>query len=527
MTSSVKSSADEDLSGKNRIIWNTLVSWASHLVLVVSGFIMPRLVDGYVGQVQLGIWDFCWAFVSYLTLVDLGVGASSNRYIAKYRAEDKPDALNRVVSSAVTIEIFICLVIVTGTFAIVCSMPIFFADKLGESLAQTQSVMIYLGISLAITTLFSTSRGLLTGFHRWDLHNGLTAGSSLVSLALMMTLLVSGFEIAGMALGYLLATILFEFIRVFVTMKYCNNISASLSLVSKRTCLELLGFSAKGQLLVLPAVILLQSVNLLIFSLLGPAVLAIFARPLALTRHISTFMMKFTMILTPAAGAMLGKDKEDELKTFFLMTTKFSFASTLPLVIGLALWGDLIIELWMGANYVDWLLIATLSIGALLPTAQDCALRIMIAKNVHGKLSVYMTLVVIVSFLVVFTFLSGNEFTLITAACLLLIPSNLAYGITLPVYACKKLGISLPYYLKTSVSKPLLAVLPFSGLVMLAKYCYLEQAYAVAVVVLFLSVVSLLVLYGLLLLEEPQKIHLLAKLKFKKHGYQSLDGIDR
>ena len=53
-----KNNDQEDLTGQNRFGWNLAVSWVSQLVLIFSGFVMPRLVDDKLGQFSLGIWDF-------------------------------------------------------------------------------------------------------------------------------------------------------------------------------------------------------------------------------------------------------------------------------------------------------------------------------------------------------------------------------------------------------------------------------------------------------------------------------------
>ena len=63
----------EDLTGRSRLIRNVGASYVSHFVFMAFGFIMPRLIDGYAGQTALGVWDFGWAFVSYLGLAMLGI----------------------------------------------------------------------------------------------------------------------------------------------------------------------------------------------------------------------------------------------------------------------------------------------------------------------------------------------------------------------------------------------------------------------------------------------------------------------
>ena len=78
--------AEADLSGRNRLFRNVLSSWAGHLVFIISGFIMPRMIDTHAGQSGLGVWDFGWSLVSYFGFVQAGICSSVNRYMAKYRA---------------------------------------------------------------------------------------------------------------------------------------------------------------------------------------------------------------------------------------------------------------------------------------------------------------------------------------------------------------------------------------------------------------------------------------------------------
>src|SRR6476469_9566988 len=82
----VAAPAGDDLTGRDRFVWNVLASWAGHFVFIIAGFIMPRQIDRYVGQVGLGVWDFGWTAVNYFFIAQIGVGVSVNRYVARYRA---------------------------------------------------------------------------------------------------------------------------------------------------------------------------------------------------------------------------------------------------------------------------------------------------------------------------------------------------------------------------------------------------------------------------------------------------------
>lgn len=501
----------EDITGKDRMLWNTFVSWSSHFVLIISGFVMPRFMDQQLGSVQLGSWDFCWAFISYLKFFGLGVGNGSNRYVAKFRAEGDFSALSRLVSSVIVIQIFVSLFIMLATIAIIYSLPTYFNEQLGDDLLSIQHVIFYLGASLAVTMLFSTSRGILTGYHRWDLHNGLTAAESVLSVGLMVFMLFSGYGIIGVGQAYLVNTIIFEVIRINVVNRYCKGFSPSLSLVSKKECWELVCFGCKNKLTTLPTVFILQSVNLMIVSALGLSILAVFARSAALTRHITTFMSKFTMMLTPSIGSMLAEGQREELNSFYITTTRLSFGFTLPLVITLAIFGDLIIFWWMGPDYVNQTMMIILALGVLLPAAQDSSLRMLMGMNEHGKISAYILVIVLIIFLFFYQYYLNFGLSLEMAAFALVVPMNVAKGMVLPIYTCKKLKLNIGSYFYSSILIPLLTVIPFTLLALVAKYLYIYGHPISSLIIFCLSGIILIIFYGRYLLTASQRKTILRK----------------
>ena len=110
---------------------------------------------------------------------------------------------------------------------------------------------------------------------------------------------------------------------------------------------------------------LLQTISIILVSSIGPAALAIFARPMALTKQIKNFMTKFTLMLTPTTGSMQGSGDTKAVQTLFINTTKLSFAFALPSLGFLFIYGDVILNYWMGPEYALWPLIMILAFGQL------------------------------------------------------------------------------------------------------------------------------------------------------------------
>jgi O-antigen/teichoic acid export membrane protein len=496
----------EDLTGQSRFAWNLFVSWSSQLVLIFSGFIMPRLVDEKIGQVALGIWDFGWAFVSYLTLVGLGMGACFNRYIAKHRAAGEITRLNQVANSVVFVQIVISLAVLlfTGIFYLI--LPSLFGNSLADNTVTTQWVVVFLGASLAIQMLSGSARGLLTGYHRWDIHNALHAGSSVLSLCLMLTLLfTTQLGVVGMAIGYFTATLTFECIRFIFVAKICQEFKFNLRLANWATCKEMLIFGIKSMLSNLPPILLLQTINIMIVAAIGPAALAIFARPMALTRQIKTFMAKFTLMLTPTTGSMQGGGDLSAIRDLFVNTTRLSFAFSLPSLGFLFIFGDLVLAFWMGPDYALWPVVMILALGQLLPMAQDTSIRILMGLNRHGRISIFAFVAVFVLFVILLGIVGLSNWTLTTAAWLLVMPLTLIYGIVIPLYTCTQLQLSWRFYIRNSILKPFLYVMPFYALLAASRYALIIENYPLAIFAFVCAVVITLVIYFIMLVPTPLK----------------------
>ncbi len=483
-------STAEDLTGQARFAHNLMVSWLSQLVLIVSGFVMPRLVDEKVGQAALGIWDFGWSFVSYLSLLGLGMGASFNRYIAKHRAAGDISGMNRIANSVLVVQIAISTLVFLATLVFYAVLPRLFGTSLGEHMETAQWVVLFLGLAVTVQMLSGCARGLLTGYHRWDIHNTLHAGASVTSLFLMIGLLyLTPLGVMGMAIGYLIAITLFELLRYVMMRRVCSEFTLDLSLCKKSTCKEMMLFGIKSMLSNLPPILLLQTVNIMLVSIVGPAALAVFARPVALIRHLKTFIAKFTMMLTPTTGSLQGMDDLPAIRQLYLNSTRLSAVFSLFSLGALFCYGDRVLLLWMGEDYAHAPLMMLLAAGQLLPMAQDTSIRILMGMNRHGRISLAAFVLVFV-FLVIGLLLTGTrDWQLEQAAGLLLGPLVLVYGLLIPYYTCRCLELPFGRYWLFAIGIPFLAAVPYFAILAGSRYLFNHQYYSYALLVAVVSFV--------------------------------------
>lgn len=449
-----------DFTGRERMIRNILSSWGGHMVFVVAGFVMPRMIDRHVGQVSLGIWDFSWSLVSYFGLASLGVGSSVNRYVAKLRAEGNREGLDEAVSSVVCVQVVVAAVVGLMTVAAVWFLPHFFKKIQGANLYELRWVIALLGASLAVQQMFDAFRGVMTGCHRWDLHNAISAISYGITVILMILVLSMGHGLRSMAAVYLATGIATEIYRYLAVRRICPELDLRYEKATWKQGKEMLSFGIKTVVVWLPPLIIIQGSSLLIARYLGPALLAVFSRPMGLIRSGQTFINKYALVLTPTAGSLQGAGLQGEIQDLVIRTTRYSVALTLPMVLFLSILGDPIMQVWMGPRYDAGRIMAILAVGSFLLMSQQSVITILVGLNLHGPIGLVKIALSIVTMGIGVLALGVTGWSLAGAAILVSVYTT-ANGIAILLYACRKFDIPFGRYFRKSFLGPMAAGVPY------------------------------------------------------------------
>ena len=443
-----KSNMKEDLTGRDRMVRNVLTSWAGHMVFVIAGFVMPRMIDRHIGQTSLGIWDFSWSLVNYFGLAGLGIGSSVNRYVAKYRAVNDIEGLRKAVSSVWGIQMVVSFVMVLAAVTVASFLPLWFKERLGAEMEIAQWVVVLLGLSLAVQMAFDIFRGVMTGCHRWDLYNGLNAGSYALIVIAMVITLIKGNGLRSLSFIFLFGTILTEVARAILAYRICPEMKVNRKYIGWFQTKKMLAFGLKRVLVAIPSVIVFQGASIFVVAHLGPAALAVFSRPIALVRHVEIFVSKLAVVLTPTTGSLQSSGRIDDIRQLLTKTTRLTIFISLPVILFLAILGDPILSLWMGQRYEHGLILAILSVGCFLPIIQQSILSILVGMNLHGRVWIMNFLLTMVSFGIGILILEIVGWSLVGTAMIVAISSSCGIGILVPVYACYKLHVPIQRFLK-------------------------------------------------------------------------------
>jgi O-antigen/teichoic acid export membrane protein len=454
-------SPEDDLTGRDRFARNVITSFIGHLVFIVAGFIMPHQIDQKIGQVGLGIWDFGWTAVNYFFLAQIGVGVSVNRYVARYRAARDNEGLNRIISSVIGLQ-FVAACVVLGLTAVSALwLPNLFAARLYDQTATARSVIALLGLSVAIRTSVQAFSGVVTGCHRWDLHNLLNGTSYAITVLAMLVVLSNGMGLVAIAVVYVMGTVLNEAARIALAFYVCPELRVSPGRARWSEARSLLAFGAKLTSIDAVGIIVAQLTNMLVLGQIGIGTLALYSRLAALIRQTESIALKFSLPLTPTASSLQGTGRDSEVRELIVSSTRSAAYLVWPILIGLAIAGDDILHVWMGPQYSAGYVLMLMALGSLVPISQQPIYTILVGLNFHGQLAAIRIIGSFAGFIASLVAMRTFNLDLLGLAVVGLIVSNVV-SLWTAIDTCRQLSIPLREYFKLAYAGPIACALPFA-----------------------------------------------------------------
>lgn len=462
----------DDPTGRDRLVSNVVFSWAAHFVFIVAGFVMPRMIDRRLGQELLGVWDFAWSLVSYFELVQAGVGSSVNRYVAKYRAAGDQAGVNRAVSSALCVLSVSSLVTVLLTVGLSVMLGRFFGAKLGENVTEAQWVVFFLGLSVAVQIVFGPFHGVLTGCHRWGLHNSIKSGWHAVRIVAMVVALVLGARLWTVAIIMLLGQVLADITRVIAAHRVCAGLCVRPSLARWGTIKRLFRFGGKTLIPGVSHMLVNQTTGILIVAYIGPAALALYARPRSLIYQMRTLVGKMAYVLTPTTSSLQSADDMEGIRDLLIKSVRYAVYMIVPMMLLIAVFGDAVMQFWMGADYADLWVPAILAIGSIFGASQLPAYNILSGLNAHGRSGLALLICSVCSFGLMFLMLGVLDAGLIGAAIAVMLPATVMHIVYLPALVCRRVGMSKRRYLLGITVRPAVHILPFAASLVIGRLVF-------------------------------------------------------
>lgn len=460
--------------GRERLAVGLMVSWASQVLLIVSGFLIPRMIDHGMGPVTLGIWDFGWSLVSYFGLLEGGITGSVNRFVALERGKGDLAGVNRVASTAAMLQRGVGVLILILTVIVAWVIPYDLHEVGPELESQARWLVFLLGCSMGLAGFGAVFSGVLTGCHRWATHHLIYAMTNILSVLGMFTVLSLGHGLVALGMVHFSCELSGRIARGVFAYRACPGLRVSMKLAETKTLRSMLSFGGRMAVGRISQIVLAQTSSLLVVTFMGPAALAMFVRPRSLVRQAAVFPQKFAIMLVPTIASMAGAQRRDELKGFVISANRSGLYMSVPIMVALLIAGPQLMTMWMGADYADPWLIGVVTLAFASEIFYQPLDDMLMGLNLHGRPAMVMLGSALTAVLAVWAVLA-NGGGLVAVALAIGIPWTFAHGVYLPLYTCKRLEIRPLTFFRSIWAGPLLHALPFGAILAAARWTFPNQ----------------------------------------------------
>jgi len=460
------------LSRAPGVTFSVFANWAWYFVVLVAGFLLPRLIDTHQGQDLLGIWDLGWSLAMWISLLSLSVTAAVNRYVARYRAIEDWQALNESFNSCLALLALATALGVIAGVVLALELPYFIADGAPATIATGRWVVLLLSGSVAAEIIGGAFNGVITGHERYDVLNYIRITRDVLIFFVMAGLLLAGYGLVAVAATRFVGDALGNVVKVMMSRRICPSLRISFALSRKPIAMEMLGFGAKAAAQNLAQAAMYQGNSLIVAHFLGLGVLAVYSRQRSLVMHMMRFIKQYAQVFIPRASILQAKGDLESLRSLAVLSSRYALYATLPIVAGLLVTGGPLLEVWMGAEYKAPMVLIVLAIGHVVVGIHQTMFMIAMGTAQHARPAWFDLGTAILSVVMGLVLVGWMNLGMIGAAIAVSIPNLIGGGILIPWHTCQTLELPVGRYLANVFMGPICATIPVAAALLLVRFSF-------------------------------------------------------
>lgn len=442
-----------------RAFWGLFTDLGCHAVLTASTLLLTPLVLAFTSKSLYGSWQAALCILSYLAMLDAGLGFSLVRLVASAASEKANDALNSIASAALFSFAAIGAVVLAIGLCVSSRIPEWFHVPASEAASVVTAYRIAVFAAAAALPL-GTFNGVLIGMQRTALSGAIRTGGAMLGALVSFGLLEARFGIAALAVGNFASSACVWVSALVLIKKLRPGLSFRVRWISRKDFAALWHTAGYFQLVRIAYIIALNTDPLVIAAFLGASEVT----PYVITARMA---IMFSVVLAdkppsavyPALAQMYARQEINALRRGFLALVYYSTRLALLGATLVAILNPAFVVLWVGRDgfggsalngvFIYWVLLDTVLRGSSIIPLVTGEMKMWAMASIGEALAnVFLSLLLV------------RHFGLVGVAAGTAIARTLITGMVIPVWSCKKLNLRVGDLLRRGVFNPMLRALP-------------------------------------------------------------------
>jgi O-antigen/teichoic acid export membrane protein len=440
------------------------------VLIFLTKFLLNKL-----GPEGFGIFQYVITLQGSLMFLDLGVGATLNRFSAHLLAVKDYKRLNSTASFSTLIFLGSGGLGAAIVIGLGCILPSLVVGATPELYSSGFFLMCCIGGVLILRFLGYTAQGLLFGSQRYDLVNAVQAGTTILRavLVVIMFVIVPTSGLATIGLCYILGTVIETLLMWLFAKLTIPALRLNILSINKGIAKEVMSFSVFVLITAVTSMLIMNSPVFLTGRLYGPEYVAFISLPLLIVSQLQRLSAGFAYVLIPVASKYGALGKEGRLQELTTVGTKLCATMCIPTAVVAVIFGQPLLEWFKEGFGWTWGLLAIIMLPELIATSQRVSYSVLMGAGSVKWIAYGGIIVALAIMFMSWLFAVHFDMKLYGIVLGVAIPRVLFNAIVQPMYACRQIGLKWLSYMGKSYGRVILGTVPTAAAAfVLVRYLY-------------------------------------------------------
>ncbi len=432
----------------NQLKAGAALNYAIILLNTIVGLLYTPYMLRMMGMSEFGLYSLVASVISYLTILDLGLGNAVIRYTAKFRAEGKQTEQYEMFG------MFLVLYLIIGVVALILGSALYFnVDALfGETMTtleldKARIMIMLLVFNVAFTFPMTIFGSIITAYERFVFPRTINITRIILNTIVMVCLLHIGYR----AVAMVVVQTVFNVLTLILNYIYCRN-KLKIRIYFRRFQWNFLKEVAIYSFWILLNVIMdriyWSTGQFVLGAMVGTTAIAVFAVAIQLQGMYMQFSTAVSGVFLPKVTSMVTISNDNRaISDLFIRTGRIQYIIMALILSGFIVFGRQFILLWAGSGYEDAYIICLLFfVSLLIPLIQNIGITILQARNQMRFRSLLYICIALGA--LALQFLLAKKYGGIGCAIAISGALLLGQGLIMNIYYSKKQGIDIGKFWK-------------------------------------------------------------------------------
>lgn len=428
---------------KNEVKWGAILSYILIALNSVYGLVIMPFVLGAIGESEYGVYKTIGAMTSTLSVMELGLGGTMQKFIAQYRAQKNDrKAYNFSAMCIIQAVVMAAAIIVVGAALFFTLEPTYGNSFTSAELSRAKQIYIVLVCYIVLHIFENVLFGIIAGYNRFVFSNSV----KLLTLGLKIAIYLVLLPVFKNALAIVMTTLLLEFVIISMECFYIKCVlkhKVKLYEWDKAVFKETFVYTI---LLFVQSIIIQFNGNvdsIVIGAVIGTSAVTVYSFAIQIFNMYEQCATSVSGVILPSVTNLVYSDATPrDLEQMIVKFGRVQWSVLGAALGGFICFGKEFFLLWLGENFSDcYYLALILMIPVTFPLVVNTCLAILKAKNLLTFRTVSLAYSVLIN--IVLTIIGTRLWGYFAAAAGTAISTVIGSVLSLNIYYWVKLKINM------------------------------------------------------------------------------------